>query len=375
MKLPKPIKMLNLEKKGDLEKVKDEERDFVVLFHLGDIPWEKDAKQIFLSYAEKMANLLPQESKNRLETEVLSISFFPTIDDVYAEPCNIDTWNFALPFDKTPPKEECLSIKDEELKACCRESDIPFKDTFYGRIYTNMLKPKDIDNEDRVKTTGEELIEMAERLLFHVRLDIRSKAWEIAETENGMSDALRLIDWFNEFSSSFMAEIGKIACTKTDKEKQYFIEALKKQGILDREAKEKAEKELYNERKKSEKKEEDESEELLKKEPIWIKALCGKEEGFEKVLNYKLVRNNTILDLEFSFCSPKYNCGKLAKRIIEDDRKIERKYYEYKVRVEEKGFETRLKQLSLRLNDGRGGDVHNRLATSISKKKKIKIAL
>ena len=63
MKLPKPIKLLNLEKKGDLEKVKDEERDFIVLPNLGDIPWEKDAKQIFLSYAEKMANLLPRKAR------------------------------------------------------------------------------------------------------------------------------------------------------------------------------------------------------------------------------------------------------------------------------------------------------------------------
>lgn len=363
MKFEKPIVLYDVEKEG-LDKIIKEKEKYHLILSLGDsIPWKRNTKQIFLSYAEKMANLLPPKNRDRLEGVALSL--FPTIDDVYVD--ELSPYHFALPFDDKCVVDVLESEQDKEELERCKESDIPYLDTYYGRIYTNMLKPRAILQSNNTNTIGEELIDIAKSLVSSLRYDIHHKAWDIAEAPDGMKDALRLMDWFNEFSSSFMAEIGKIACGKNEAQ----IRALL-MSLANYQEKLEAMEESNNQKAKEERrKQEDRSEDLLKKEPMWIKALCGKIDGFDKVLSYKLKRiGNANYDLEFSFCSPNYNCGKLASRLIEDDAKLEKRYYEYKLRVDDKGLETRLKKLSYRLKDGKDGDVTNRLITSLKNKKK-----
>lgn len=372
MKLEKPIVLYDVEKEG-LDRIIKEKEKYHLILSLGDsIPWKRNTKQIFLFYAEKMANLLPPKNRNRLKGVALSL--FPTNDEVYGEESLFSPYHFALPFDDKYIVEESESEQDKEEWEKCKESDMPYLDTYYGRIYTDMLKPREILQSNKTNTIGEELIDIAESLVFSLRLHIRSMAWEIAEAPEGMKDALRLMDWFNEFSSSFMAEIGKIACGKNETEiKALLIDITNQQEKMENieNEKEALEKIIIQRNMEEEQKQEDRSELKLKDEPIWIKALCGNIKGFEKVLNYKLKRRSDgDYDLEFSFCSPKYNCGKLAERLIEDDKKIDSRFKEYKLRVEERGLETRLKKLSNRLNDGKFGDVTNRLITSLKIKKK-----
>ena len=368
MKLEKPIVLYDVEKEG-LEKIIEKKEKCRPILSLGDsIPWKRNTKQIFLFYAEKMANLLPPKNRNRLKGVALSL--FPTNDEVYGEGC-MSPYHFALPFDNKCVVEASESEQDKEEWEMCKESDTPYLDTYYGRIYTDMLKPRAITHKDRAKTIGEELIEIAESLVISLRLNIHSMAWEIAETPEGMKDALRLMDWFNEFSSYFMAEIGKIACVETHEKQQLVIDVVTKALYESNKGKGELEKKLIQKDMEEERKQEDRSKVKLKDEPIWIKVLCGEIGGFEKVLNYKLKRKSDgDYGLEFSFCSPKYNCGKLAERLIEDDKRIDSRFKEYKLRVEERGLETRLKQLSNRLNDGKSGDVTNRLITSLKTKKK-----
>lgn len=369
MKFEKPIVLYDVEKEG-LEKIIEEKEKCRPILSLGDsIPWKRNTKQIFLSYAEKMANLLPPENRNRLEVEALSL--FPTNDEVCGEESLFSPWHFALPFDDKCIEEELESEQDKEEWEKCKESNMPYLDTYYGRIYTNMLKPRAIPQDNKTKNIGEELIDVAEKLTFSLRLHIRSMAWDIAKNPEGMKDALRLMDWFNEFSSSFMAEIGKIACVETHEKQQLVIDAVTKELYESNKGKKELEKKSIQRDMEEKQKQEDRSKVKLKDEPMWIKALCGEIGGFEKVLNYKLKgKSDGDYGLEFSFCSPNYNCGKLAERLIEDDKRIDSRFKEDKLRVEERGLETRLKKLSNRLNDGKSGDVTNRLITSLKIKKK-----
>ena len=165
MKFEKPIVLYDVEKEG-LEKIIEKKEKCRPILSLGDsIPWKRNTKQIFLFYAEKMANLLPPENRNRLEVEALSL--FPTNDEVCGEESLFSPYHFALPFDDKYIVEESESKQDKEEWEKCKESDMPYLDTYYGRIYTNMLKPRAISQDNKTKNIGEELIDIAIELCLY----------------------------------------------------------------------------------------------------------------------------------------------------------------------------------------------------------------
>lgn len=348
-------------KKEGLEKIsKEKEKYHLVISWDDSIPWKRNTKQIFLSYAEKMANLLPPENRNRLEVEALSL--FPANDEVCGEESLFSPYHFALPFDDKYIVEESESKQDKEEWEKCKESDMPYLDTYYGRIYTNMLKPRAISQDNKTKNIGEELIDVAEKLTFSLRLHIRSMAWNIAEAPDGMKDALRLMDWFNEFSSSFMAEIGKIACGKDYEMQQFFIEDLKKKlyeattRCAELEADKEAEKEIENRIR-----------ERLNKLPIWIQSLCGSK-GYDKVLNYRLDSEKDTLF--FSLNDRCADFGKLGKRIFEDSRNLG----EEGLDIESRGLEKRLRELTDNFENSPANNTTETLAKKIrSCQKELKL--
>lgn len=363
MKFEKQIVLYDVEKEG-LEKIIEEKEKCRPILSLGDsIPWKRNTKQIFLSYAEKMANLLPPENRNRLEVEALSL--FPANDEVCGEESLFSPYHFALPFDDKYIVEESESKQDKEEWEKCKESDMPYLDTYYGRIYTNMLKPRAIPQGNKTKNIGEELIDVAEKLIFSLRLHIRSMAWDIAKNPEGMKDALRLMDWFNEFSSSFMAEIGKIACVETHEKQQLVIEAVTKELYKEKKDKEKvvasyaelkAEKEAEEEIKKRE-------EAKLNELSPWIQSLCGLK-GYDKVLDYRLDQKKDKL-----FFSLNENCkdfGKLGKRIFED-----LGYLEEGLDIESRGLEKRLRELTDNFENGPANNTTQTLAKKIRACKKV----
>ena len=364
MKFEKQIVLYDVEKEG-LEKIIEEKEKCRPILSLGDsIPWKRNTKQIFLSYAEKMANLLPPENRNRLEVEALSL--FPTNDEVCGEESLFSPWQFALPFDGKYIVEESESKQDKEEWDKCKESDMPYLDTYYGRIYTNMLKPRAISQDNKTKNISEELIDVAEKLTFSLRLHIRSMAWDIAKNPEGMKDALRLLDWFNEFSSSFMAEIGKIVCTK---DKNYIdnltgsivclSEKIKSQNseLSEIKEKEEAKKEIENRIR-----------ERLNKLPIWIQSLCGSK-GYDKVLNYRLDSEKDTLF--FSLNDRCKDFGKLGNRIFEDSRNLG----EEGLDIESRGLEKRLRELTDNFENSPANNTTETLAKKIRacKKKVLKL--
>ena len=361
MKFEKPIVLYDVEKEG-LEKIIEKKEKCRPILSLGDsIPWKRNTKQIFLFYAEKMANLLPPENRNRLEVEALSL--FPTNDEVCGEESLFSPYHFALPFDDKYIVEESESKQDKEEWEKCKESDMPYLDTYYGRIYTNMLKPRAISQDNKTKNIGEELIDIAEKLTFSLRLHIRSMAWDIAKNPEGMKDALRLLDWFNEFSSSFMAEIGKIVCTK---DKNYLDNLIGSIVCLSEQIKEKDKviKSLNSRLSEIEEKEEAKKEienrirERLNKLPFWIKILCGFN-GYDKVLNYRLDSEKDTLF--FSLNDRCTDFGKLGKRIFEDSRNLG----EEGLDIESRGLEKRLRELTDNFENSPARNITETLAKRI----------
>lgn len=313
MKLNKLVVICEMKGRGDFTKaMKEEGAGRHALPRLGVDLKGNDAKSIFLSCAEGMARLLPSDNRRRLEVEALSL--FPTTEDAYQ--LLSGPWNFALPFDGAPQAETPTDSQKEKQGYCPKT---PYRDTWYGRIYTDMLKPRVTDREDRIATTGEDLIELAERLLSMVRLEIRSRAWDIAEEQNSMEEALRLMDWFNTFSSYFMAEIGKMACRNTDNENQNEIKSLKR--TMSEYEDTIKEKEAYISEMRAENEEKEKIERKKREKfdalPIWIKSLCGANGGTQ-LINYDI--NPKTDELVFSFHEGCKNFGPVGKRIVEDSK-------------------------------------------------------
>lgn len=333
------FKIINVEKEEDLKRAMEEDKSTNIILLGTPIPWKRNAKQIFLSYAEKMANLLPQESKNRLETKALS--FFPPISNVFDGCIYYPDFLFG---DKRLEDSIEPNDEDERTKEKYISNNTPYRDTYFGRIYTKMLESNNPIQENEQKTTGEKLIEISEKVIYSARFDIFNYARDISKEQNGTIDALRLLDWFNEFSSSFMAEIGKIACTK---DKKYIDNLIGSILCLSEQIKDKDNviKSLNNrlseikEKEEAKKKEENKTNEMVNKQPLWIKCLCGLN-GNTQLLNYRFDSENNRL--VFSLNKNCKNFGVLGQRIVDDSKELGEKGLD----ITKRGLETRLRELT-----------------------------
>lgn len=324
MKLEKPIKLyVPNNGKGFEELVKEDDNKVIYLVKCGNLDncqWKRDPRQIFLFIAEEMADTLPTEYSQRLMNEALSL--FPS--NTF-----FDDEDYTLPIGTKLSEEGTQG--DAKIRQQCKENKIASKSTIYGEIYIN--KPYSYSQTSKDFSLSSRYIEVVKnRYVDMWRLAVREKAWELSREPNGMNDAIHLLDWFNEFSSSFMAETGKYVSALSEEELNTQI------NLLELGAKEitKKYKERFKDIERREQKiknnKDIEKRNKFLDKPKWVQYLCG-EDNNEKVLNYYLDEDN---NLRFSFVEPKYNFAKLGRRIVKDYKLYKD---EYNLPIEKKGLQ------------------------------------